>query len=68
MNICKSRLAIGFVAGSLLCVGACRSNSPTETVGPFLFDDFNHATFKDLSRGGWVVRSAIGWPGIEGAI
>lgn len=32
-----------------------------------LFDDFSHQSFESFNKGGWIVRSAVGWPGIEGA-
>lgn len=32
-----------------------------------LFDDFSHESFESFQRGGWIIRSAVGWPGIEGA-
>lgn len=63
----KSRLALclvaGLVAGSLLGVGTSQSDPPS----PVLFDDFKYQSLEDFSRSGWTVRSATGWPGIEGA-
>ena len=32
-----------------------------------LFDDFNYAQPQDLTRNGWILRTAPGWPGIPGA-
>ena len=32
-----------------------------------LFDDFSYSSTKQLSRHGWIVRTADGWPGIPGA-
>lgn len=32
-----------------------------------LFDDFSYADRKELTRHGWIVRNAVGWPGVPGA-
>jgi hypothetical protein len=32
-----------------------------------LFDDFSYTSQRQLSRNGWIVRTAPGWPGIPGA-
>jgi hypothetical protein len=37
------------------------------TAAPVLFDDFSYTTHDAFSRNGWIVRSAMGWPGIAGA-
>lgn len=62
-----SPLAVSLLVSSLLCLGACQSNPPSDATTPVLFDDFNHASLEDFSRSGWTARTATGWPGIEGA-
>lgn len=32
-----------------------------------LFDDFNYAEPQELTRNGWILRTAPGWPGVPGA-
>jgi hypothetical protein len=32
-----------------------------------LFDDFSYSNFKKLTKHGWIIRTADGWPGIPGA-
>ena len=32
-----------------------------------MFDDFTYSDQKELSRHGWIVRTAPGWPGVPGA-
>jgi hypothetical protein len=32
-----------------------------------LFDDFNYAGRKELTKHGWIVRTVAGWPGVPGA-
>ncbi|MFS8084114.1 MAG: glycoside hydrolase family 16 protein, partial [Acidobacteriota bacterium] len=32
-----------------------------------LFDDFNYLNTKQVARHGWIIRTAVGWPGIPGA-
>jgi hypothetical protein len=34
---------------------------------PILFDDFNYSNHAQMSRHGWIVRTAPGWPGVAGA-
>jgi glycosyl hydrolase family 16 len=33
-----------------------------------MFDDFSYTTRSQLAAHGWIVRTATGWPGIEGAV
>lgn len=40
-----------------------RRNVSSET----LFDDFNYSTHKQFASHGWIVRTAVGWPGVPGA-
>ena len=32
-----------------------------------LFDDFSYSHFKQLTKHGWIIRTAAGWPGVPGA-
>lgn len=32
-----------------------------------LFDDFHYTTHAQLEKRGWIVRTALGWPGVPGA-
>jgi hypothetical protein len=32
-----------------------------------LFDDFNYSNHKQFAKHGWIVRTAVGWPGVPGA-
>ena len=32
-----------------------------------LFDDFNYSNYKQFAKHGWIVRTAVGWPGVPGA-
>jgi len=32
-----------------------------------LFDDFNYSNHKQFAKRGWIVRTAVGWPGVPGA-
>lgn len=61
----KVRLAIGFLVGALF--SACQGKPASDAAEQVLFDDFSHKSFESFKQGGWVVRSAVGWPGIEGA-
>lgn len=38
-------------------------NGSSET----LFDDFNYSNHRQLAKHGWIVRTAVGWPGVPGA-
>src|SRR5688500_250522 len=64
---CKARLAIGQIAFFLPSLSACQGNSPIDAPDRLLLDDFSHESFEAFGRNGWIVRSATGWPGIEGA-
>lgn len=32
-----------------------------------LFDDFNYSNYKQFAEHGWIVRTAVGWPGVPDA-
>jgi hypothetical protein len=32
-----------------------------------LFDDFNYSNDKQFANHGWIIRTAVGWPGVPGA-
>jgi hypothetical protein len=51
---CLLITAVILVAGTLL-------------LAQVLFDDFSYSSTEQLSRHGWIVRTADGWPGIPGA-
>jgi hypothetical protein len=34
---------------------------------PIFFDDFSYSHRDGLGKGGWIVRTAAGWPGVPGA-
>ena len=40
-----------------------KKGSPSQ----ILFDDFNYASRKELTKHGWIVRTIAGWPGVPGA-
>ena len=55
---------------------AARSNPPsgpqqwtpaTGRASQVLFDDFSYSKREALTRHGWVIRTAAGWPGVPGA-
>jgi hypothetical protein len=50
-----------------LLLSACQVREPASDAAPMLFDDFTYASFDDFSRNGWIVRTAVGWPGVVGA-
>jgi hypothetical protein len=33
-----------------------------------LFDDFNYAKPEEITQHGWIIRTEIGWPGVQGAV
>jgi hypothetical protein len=39
----------------------------TRRASQVLFDDFNYSKHKELTRHGWIIRTAAGWPGVPGA-
>ncbi|HKE45117.1 MAG TPA: glycoside hydrolase family 16 protein [Steroidobacteraceae bacterium] len=41
---------------------------PPPTLVPVLFDDFNYTSPREFERNGWIMRTAPGWPGVEGAL
>jgi hypothetical protein len=38
-----------------------------ESSSQTLFDDFNYSHYKQLTKHGWIIRTAAGWPGVPGA-
>jgi hypothetical protein len=40
---------------------------PTGPSSQDLFDDFSYTNYKQLAKHGWIIRTAVGWPGIPGA-
>jgi len=43
-------------------VSRATKRSPQE-----LFDDFNYSNDEQLVKHGWIIRTAVGWPGVPGA-
>lgn len=43
------------------------SSTSSSATTQVLFDDFNHESLEHFSHKGWTVRTAAGWPGVEGA-
>jgi hypothetical protein len=54
------------IIGSLLALGGCRSVRPSDD-HPVLFDDFSYSSFEPFRQNGWILRTAMGWPGIADA-
>jgi hypothetical protein len=59
-------------AGSPLSIGSNPPFVPQRTPAirresQVLFDDFNYSRHKELTRHGWTIRTAPGWPGVPGA-
>lgn len=50
----------------LLMLASCSATSPSEST-QILFDDFSYGSLDALRANGWIARTAVGWPGIEGA-
>ncbi len=46
-----------------LSQGSGSRNLPSET----LFDDFDYSNYPQFAKHGWIVRTAVGWPGVPGA-
>jgi hypothetical protein len=63
---CRSALLISACASSLFTAIACHA-AANDGAPAVLFDDFNYPSPDAMTRNGWIVRKAIGWPGIEGA-
>lgn len=73
--------AIALSIGLLLATGRTTTNLQTDPVraeaptalpvakplAQVLFDDFNYATQKQLTKHGWIIRTEAGWPGVPGA-
>ena len=50
----------------LVLLGAC-SATTASAAAPVFFDDFNYSSLDAFLGNGWIARTAVGWPGIEGA-
>jgi hypothetical protein len=62
-----------FLVGAAL-LSACTPKAEPEkidlsklAVTAELFDDFNYTNTTAMRKNGWIFRSVVGWPGIEGA-
>ena len=56
---------------SLICVVflfiTASGDGRASASGQILFDDFSYSNHKELTKHGWIIRSAAGWPGVPGA-
>jgi hypothetical protein len=50
----------------LVLLGACSAKTGTGP-SPILFDDFSYSSLDAFRSNGWIARTAVGWPGVEGA-
>src|SRR4051812_38458752 len=50
----------------LMLLGACSATSPSAP-SQILFDDFSYSSLDAFRSNGWIARTAVGWPGVEGA-
>jgi hypothetical protein len=50
----------------LVLLGACSATTDTAP-SQVLFDDFSYSSLDAFRANGWIARTAIGWPGVEGA-
>lgn len=48
-------------------MAGCQNLQSDANDASLLFDDFSYRAFDDFARNGWVVRTAVGWPGVVGA-
>jgi hypothetical protein len=46
-----------------LSQGSRSRNKSSQT----LFDDFSYSNHKQFAKHGWIIRTAVGWPGVPGA-
>jgi hypothetical protein len=50
----------------LLVTGQVSPSGPAPP-SQVLFEDFSYANNKELTKNGWIIRTAPGWPGVPGA-
>jgi hypothetical protein len=50
----------------LVLLGACSATTANEP-SHLLFDDFSYSSLDAFRSNGWIARTAVGWPGVEGA-
>ncbi len=43
------------------------STEPPIPTGSYFFDDFNYPDQQTMIANGWIIREAVGWPGMPGA-
>jgi hypothetical protein len=41
--------------------------SSAKTSEQILFDDFSYSNRQEMTKHGWIIRTAVGWPGVPGA-
>jgi hypothetical protein len=67
-RFCRLGLQLTLPIASCAMLAACQSAAPVDgSSTAILFDDFTYATLAELPGNGWIVRSARGWPGVQGA-
>jgi hypothetical protein len=47
--------------------GPARARRGARPASRMLFDDFNYSSQAQMTRHGWIIRTAPGWPGVPGA-
>lgn len=62
----RATAAAAGIAAGLLTPAAASAQAPASAASYF-FDDFSHADTGALVRAGWVIRTAVGHPGVAGA-
>jgi len=53
-----------FLLLSVFCMCSILTNAQASQV---FFDDFTYTSSAQLKKGGWIIRSESGWPGVPGA-
>ena len=65
----KTSAALSAVLLSVIFLFNAFSTAPAaSSATQILFDDFSYANKNELTRNGWIIRTAAGWPGVPGAI
>jgi hypothetical protein len=70
MILCAAGYLLAATDGRAQAVtpGAARvSKSASQPGAQILFDDFSYSAQSEMTRHGWIVRTAAGWPGVPGA-
>ncbi len=59
--------ARAILTGSTILSGPLGTSRAAQPTPQLLFDDFDYSDDEGLSRHGWIIRTADGWPGVPGA-